>query len=136
MRVALAIVLLAGSADADPTVTATLDDHAITALAGCWTSHGERWTFRKHGDHGLQVIRDVGDESYAERARIPRDVLFDPKASTFGFGAAGRIHAALFVFAIRSNHLDAWPYWKPDGAKGYAWSGNMWTFVACRAHTS
>jgi hypothetical protein len=137
MRAAVAIALLAAPAAADPaaTATTTLDDHAIAALAGCWKSHGERWTFRRHGDHGLEVIRDVGDASYAERARIPRDVLFDPKANTFGFGAAGRIHAELFVFVIRGDHLEAWPYWKPDGAKGYAWSGNEWTLVACRART-
>lgn len=129
MRLLVLLCLATSVTAADP--QREIEPHAISTLTGCWQMRGERWTFRKSGEHGLEVIRTVDDSSYAERARIPHDVLFDAKTGDFGFGAAGRIHAAMFIFRLGNASLDAWSYWKPDGTKSYAWSGNRFTLVPC-----
>lgn len=132
MRFLLLVCLSTAVAAADP--THELDDHAISTLAGCWQTHGETWTFRKTRAHGLEIIRELGNATYAARARLPRDVMFDPKTGDFGFGAAGRIHAALYVFRIGKTDLQAWPYWKPDQSHSYVWSGNTISIVRCGTH--
>jgi hypothetical protein len=129
MRLAILLCLATRIAAADP--THDLDAHALATLTGCWQMSGERWTFRKTGEHGLQVIREITDSTYAERARIPRDVMFDATTNNFGFPAAGRIHAALFIFKIGKTELQAWNYWKPDESKSYIWSGNTFALAPC-----
>ncbi|MEO7113927.1 MAG: hypothetical protein ABI183_26030, partial [Polyangiaceae bacterium] len=97
--------------DADAQVARVLPRAAIADLTGCWrTATGyERWNFRAKGVDGLEVVREL-DKSAPERdrARIPDDVLYDAATRTFGFPAAGRIHALLFVFTEQHTAKRIW----------------------------
>lgn len=112
-------------------VTAIVPSPAIATLTGCWRRDAsERWTFRPDGKHGLVVVRELADATYADRARIPQQVTYDPTSETFGFGAAGRIHGLVMLFQIVHNTLETSVYTSyTPGA--YAWTGNTWTLKRC-----
>jgi hypothetical protein len=123
--------VLSGTAAADP-VTTDLPATAIRDLAGCWrwSSADETWTFRAKGPHGLEVVREVADRSYAERARIPRDVMYDPAVGTFAFAAAGRIHALMFMFQRKGDQLVGQSY-TSHRPGSYAPTGNTLALTPC-----
>jgi hypothetical protein len=108
---------------------ATLGDHEISELSGCWapppvrwsgkTQSAERWTFRNKSAHGVEIVRKIPDSGYNERVRAPRDVLFSASTRSFAFGAAGQIHALMFIFKIVGDHLEAQTFVKIDEKYGY-----------------
>ncbi len=118
--------------DAASTVTMELPASAIAKLAGCWQSRqlAERWTFRTKGAHGLEIVREIADPSYAERARFPHDVMYDAAVGNFAFTAAGRIHAAMYVFVLQGDRLVADSYYSRVRGQ-YIPSGNTVTMVRC-----
>jgi hypothetical protein len=112
-------------------VTTEIPAQAIATLTGCWRHDAhETWTFRKNGAHGLDVVRELGDEMYADRARIPRPVNYDPTTKTFGFGAAGRIHGLMMLFQIDHAILKTDIY-SSHTPGSYGWTGNRWTLKRC-----
>ena len=124
MRAALTLLFLTGVAAAD--VTHTLSDSAISTLTGCWRVHGEKetWTFRANGNHGLEVVRELGrDAVEAARARLPRPVMFSPEDHDFAFAAAGRIHGLMVIFTIDHAVLRA-SYFSSHDGKSYFSTGN------------
>ena len=131
-RIAILIVAVAGVAAGDPVATSKLPASAVKTLAGCWQSADkrERWTFKPEGE-GSSIVRDVADKTYQDRARIPRMVVLLPDAVTFGFDAAGRIHALRILFQIDHAALKAWFYSSHDG-KSYGWTGSTATLQRCR----
>jgi len=128
----LLLVALGGTAAADP-VTTALPVSAIRDLTGCWrwSSAHETWTFRAKGPHGLEIVREVTDRAYAERARLPRDVMYDPTVGTFAFTAAGRIHGLMFLFQRKGDQLvgDVYTSHTPGS---YARTGDTVSLVHCR----
>jgi hypothetical protein len=118
---------------AQPTnpVTKELPPSAIASLTGCWRhDRDESWTFRPDGKHGLIVVRELRDSFYADRARIPEPVSYDPTSKTFGFGAAGRIHGLMMLFQIEHDTLKTSVYSSHERGS-YAWTGNTWTLKRC-----
>jgi hypothetical protein len=112
-------------------VTTVLPAGAITTLTGCWRHDGsETWTFRHEGNAGLVVVRELHDTTYADRARIPQPVSYDPTSKTFGFGAAGRIHGLMMLFQIDHRTLKTAVYTSHTPGS-YAWTGNAWTLIRC-----
>ena len=112
-------------------VTSELPASAIATLTGCWRHDAdESWAFRPEGKHGLVVVRDLRDSFYADRARIPRPVTYDPTTATFGFGAAGRIHGLMMLFHIEHSTLKASVYSSHEPGS-YVWTGNTWTLKRC-----
>ena len=132
MKLLLFLVALCGTAAADP-VTTELPPHALAELTGCWrwTEARETWTFRAKGAQGHEDVREVADRSYAQRARIPRDVMYDPAAGTFAFAAAGRIHALMFVFQRKGDQLVGQSY-SSQRPGDYAPTGNTLALTPCR----
>lgn len=129
----LVAIAATAPADADPAppVTTALPASAISDLAGCWRAdRNETWTFRADGDHGLAVVRELADATYADRARIPRSVLFDPAQDNFAFAAAGRIHGLMMVFRVARGTISADVYTSHDG-KSYGWTGSSMTLQRC-----
>jgi hypothetical protein len=113
------------------TVTAELPASAIATLTGCWRhDRDESWTFRPEGKHGLVVVRELRDSFYADRARIPELVNYDPTNETFGFGAAGRIHGLMMLFQIDHSTLKTSVYSSHERGS-YVWTGNTWTLKRC-----
>lgn len=126
MRAALALLVLTGTAAANPDVTHRLSTTSIATLAGCWRVHGsaETWTFRANPNHGLDVVRELGRDAFeAERARIPRPVMFSTKDHDFAFTAAGRIHGLMVIFKIDHAALHA-SYFSSHDGKSYFFTGN------------
>jgi hypothetical protein len=112
-------------------VTKELPPSAIATLTGCWRhDRDESWTFRPDGKHGLIVVRELRDSFYADRARIPEPVRYDPTSKTFGFGAAGRIHGLMMLFQIDHATLKTSVYSSHERGS-YAWTGNTWTLKRC-----
>jgi hypothetical protein len=112
-------------------VTSELPASAIATLTGCWRhDRDESWTFRPEGKHGLVVVRELRDALYADRARIPEPVNYDPTTKTFGFGAAGRIHGLMMLFQIDHSTLKTSVYSSHEPGS-YAWTGNTWTLERC-----
>jgi hypothetical protein len=113
------------------TVTSELPASAITTLTGCWRHDAsETWTFRPEGKHGLVVVRELRDVLYADRARIPEPVNYDPTTQTFGFGAAGRIHGLMMLFQIEHGTLKNAVYTSHERGS-YVWTSNSWTLKRC-----
>jgi hypothetical protein len=132
----LLLTLSVWSSNASAKPTTTIEERSVAALVGCWQLADkqlgdERWIFRKRGDHRLEVVREISDAGYADRARIPREVRFDPQDHAFSFEAAGQIHALLMVFEIGAAGLEAWSYSDRDTGK-YAWTGNRFRLVTCK----
>jgi hypothetical protein len=75
-------------------------------------------------------VRELGDAIYADRARIPQRVNYDPKSETFGFGAAGRIHGLMMLFQIEHSTLKTSVYTSHTPGS-YAWTGNTWALKRC-----
>ena len=67
-------------------VTHELPTRARSLLTGCWQDTYDRWTFRSDGKLGLVIVRDPAFSGYAERAKIPRPVMYDPTKGSFAFG--------------------------------------------------
>lgn len=112
-------------------VTTEIPPQAIATLTGCWRhDRHETWTFRANGAHGLDVVREIGDEPHADRARIPRPVNYDPTTKTFGFGAAGRIHGLMMLFQIDHATLKTDIYSTHTPGSYYP-TGNSWTLKRC-----
>lgn len=134
MRVAIALLFIAGTAAADPVVTHRLSDDALAQLGGCWRVRGssETWTFHADADHGLDVVRELGrDASEAKRARIARPVMFSTKDHDFAFAAAGRIHGLMAIFKIDRAVLQASWFSTHDG-KSYFFTGNNVIAERCK----
>jgi hypothetical protein len=113
------------------TVTNELPPRAIATLTGCWRHDAyERWTFSPDGKHGLVVVRELGDATYADRARIPHPVNYDPKSETFGFAAAGRIHGLMMLFQIEHSTLKTSVYSSHEPGS-YTSTGSNWTLKRC-----
>jgi hypothetical protein len=113
------------------TVTSGLPPGAIATLTGCWRhDRDETWTFRPDGKRGLVVVRELRDTSYADRARIPETVSYEPTTATFGFGAAGRIHALIMLFQIDHSTLKTSVFSSHEHGS-YGWTGNTWTLKRC-----
>src|SRR4051812_34455821 len=131
---AAAPALAAAPAPAAPPVTSDLPDDGRAGLLGCWRVESEHWdetwTFVAHGPRGLDVVRELGDAAEAERARIPAEVLYDPVAGTYGFGAAGRIHPLLFVVRAERARLAANAFSRHDD-QGWAWTGSNLALRRC-----
>jgi len=135
MRLALALLIVgfAGTAVASPVVSTKLADADIARLRGCWRVRGatETWTFRPHGAHGLDVIRELGrDAVEAVRARIPRSVMVSATDHTFAFTAAGRIHGLMMVVALAGETLEVSVFSNHDGRR-YAFTGNNLVAERC-----
>lgn len=133
------LTLLAVHADAHATPTTVLPAGAIAHVKGCWQAADERWTFRAKGTSGLEIIREVkepNDPDLAVRARIPRDLLYDASPPSFAFGAAGRIHALMFVFTFhqdpRRKWLDVWVYSSHSPSQGFHSTGGHFEADVCR----
>jgi hypothetical protein len=134
VRVALALLFIAGTAVADPDVTQQLPADAIATLGGCWHVRGEKetWTFKPTADHGLEVVRELGrDAVESPRARIARPVMFSTKNHDFAFSAAGRIHGLMAVFKIDRATLQASWFSTHDG-KSYFFTGSNVVVVRCK----
>jgi hypothetical protein len=113
------------------TITNELPPRAIATLTGCWRHDAyESWTFRPDGQHGLVVVRELRDAVYADRARIPQRVNYDPTSATFGFGAAGRIHGLMMLFQIEHSTLKTSVYSSHERGS-YVWTGNTSTLKRC-----
>ncbi|MEO8846710.1 MAG: hypothetical protein ABI591_27430 [Kofleriaceae bacterium] len=112
--------------------TTTIPPAKIATLTGCWRHDAsESWTFRRDGNAGLVVVRELGNETYADRARIPRPVLYDPTSETFGFGAAGRLHGLMMLFQIEHSTLKTSVFYTTHTPGAYAWTGNTSTLKRC-----
>jgi hypothetical protein len=114
-------------------VTTVLSAADVTTLKGCWHVAGanDRWIFSSRGPASLQVVHEVRDSSYADRARMPHDVMFDPTTHTYAFAAAGMIHALLGVFTIRGSDLYVAFYSSHTPSSGYHWTGDSVVFERC-----
>jgi hypothetical protein len=134
VRVALALLLVTGTAVADPVVTRRLADATIASLAGCWHVRGqsETWTFKPNAEHGLDVVRELGrDAVEAQRARIARPLMFSTKDHDFAFAAAGRIHGLMAIFKLDHATLQGSWFATHDG-KSYFFTGNNLVAERCR----
>jgi len=106
-----------------------------TQLAGCWRAGGEIWRIRPIGTSGLEIVRTPADASmspyYAQRAAIAREILFDTKAGSFAFVAAGRIHGLMMIFLPKGDALAGSWFTTHDG-RSYVFTGNNVTMTRCQ----
>lgn len=121
---------------AGPAAASQLDAGARTeALVGCWkvADQDERWRFVRAGEGGLEVSREVdpAGSDYARRAKIPAKVSYDAATDTFGFPAAGRIHALLFTFKQKGEVLEADSYTKHTPSEAYRFTGSHFALQRC-----
>ncbi|MEP6858985.1 MAG: hypothetical protein ABJE66_00095 [Deltaproteobacteria bacterium] len=134
MRVALALLFVAGTAVADPDVKQQLPDDAIATLDGCWCVRGEKetWTFKPNADHGLDVVRELDrDAVESPRARIARPVMFSTKNHDFTFAATSRIHGSMAIFKIDGATLQTSWFSTHDG-RSYFFTGTNVVVVRCK----
>lgn len=127
MNVAVALALIAAATPSTSPVTHDLSDRDRASLTGCWMSRDhETWTFRAHGAHGLEVVRDASG--------TPSSVMYAPKTDSFAFAAAGRIHGLMLIFTLDRDHarIDASVFSKHDN-RGYFFTGNNLALHRCRA---
>ena len=88
---------------------------------------GERWMLKPKAKRSIEVVREIDDTSYADRARLPQELDYQPSSDTYGFLAAGRIHALMFMFQRKGERLQAWSYSRHNPAETYSWTGNtLW----------
>jgi hypothetical protein len=126
MNAAIALAVIAAAAPS--TVTQDLPDADRATLVGCWTSRDhETWTFRTHGDHGLEVERDSRD---SHRRGTASAVMYAPKTGSFAFATAGRIHGLMMIFRIDHGRIDASVFSKHD-ERGYFFTGNNLALARC-----
>ena len=119
-------------------MTTELPASAIAKLTGCWKLSAssrqlaERWTFRakRRARTGSRSCARSQNETYAARARIPHDLMYDPAVGNFAFAAAGRIHGAMYIFVVKGDQLVADSYYSRVPGQ-YAPSFNTFTLVRC-----
>ncbi len=110
------------------------------AMIGCWrpADSDEHWYMTRGADGTVDVVRELAApdrDSYGPRARIPRKLMYDPAKESFGFSAAGPIHALLFVFTKAGDELRVDSYSSRVPSEGYHWTGNHFVVRKCPAGT-
>ncbi len=118
---------------ADGPRTSELSPEVVRGLAGCWevAKHRERWQLEAKGSRGLVVLREIEDESYADRARLPHDLSYQPSSDSFSFLAAGRNHGAMVSFKRNGAELEAWTYSSRAPHLPYVRTGNSFSVARC-----
>jgi hypothetical protein len=128
------VASIAPAASASPSATTNAAAPA-DALLGCWkvTDHEEKWRFAHAADGSVEVSRevDVPGSDYARRAKIPAKVSYDAATNTFGFAAAGPIHALLFVFKTKGAALEVDAYTKHAPSEPWRFTGSHFTVQRC-----
>jgi hypothetical protein len=129
------VVHVASRAEASPAPAASGAPSPTDALMGCWklADREERWRFARAADGSVEVSREVDapGSDYARRAKIPAKLSYDAATDTFGFPAAGPIHALLFVFKKKGDALEVDAFTKHAPSEPWRFTGSHFTVQRC-----